>query len=342
MRIRINTFIARSIDSYKTPLIRPSITEFTARSSVQGSARLPLKSKSALLGLTLLAAGTFGLAGCRSGGTSSAAALPAKVTAPTATQVAYTSAHVGSISQIQPVTGALSAQNDVTVGAKLAGKISFVYFREGDAVRKGQIVVQQDPADLQAQLDQQRANLAAAQTRLVQAKTTVENAKDDTAVDTETDQQCGGGGQSRAGCSETAVRGCQKWGARSGASAGAGQCLAGDRRPRKRPRRSGEFAGGRRTRASRPAALPEAVCAKRHSRPADRPGQSGGRQRNGACERLPGQIELGRRACQKSSSGFPLSARCQGEAPPMVRRSLQTGVSLQSLPASWARHSFFR
>lgn len=126
--------------------------------------------------LTVTGIGVLGLAGCRGKG-DAATVVPVKAAAPTPTQVMYTSAHTGSITLTQPITGALSAQNDVTVGAKLGGKIAFVYVREGDPVRKDQVVVQQDIADLQAQLDQQRANLASAQTRLSQAITTLQNAK---------------------------------------------------------------------------------------------------------------------------------------------------------------------
>ena len=124
-----------------------------------------------------LAAAIIGLAGCRGGGGGGQKVTPVKATAPTATQVSVTPARIGSISQTQPITGALSAENDVTVGAKLAGKVVAVYYREGVAVKAGQIVVQQDQADLQAQLDQQRANLASAQTRLSQARVTLQNAQ---------------------------------------------------------------------------------------------------------------------------------------------------------------------
>ena len=127
--------------------------------------------------LALAASGVLGLAGCRGGGGGGQKVTPVKAVAPTATQVSVTPARIGSIAQTQPITGALSAENDVTVGAKLAGKVVAVYYREGAAVKTGQIVAQQDQADLQAQLDQQRANLASAQTRLSQARVTLQNAQ---------------------------------------------------------------------------------------------------------------------------------------------------------------------
>ena len=132
--------------------------------------------------LTALAlVGIVSLAGCRKPGNdaakSDAKGGAGKPAAPTATQVSVTPARTGAITQTQQVTGALSAQNDVTVGSKLAGKISFVYYREGDKVGQGAIVVQQDISDFSAQLDQQRANLRQAQTRLAQARETLANAK---------------------------------------------------------------------------------------------------------------------------------------------------------------------
>lgn len=130
-------------------------------------------------GAAIVSTGMFGLTGCNRGAKSGDATkvTPAKVVTPAATQVSVTPARIGAITQIQPVTGALNAQNDVIVGVKIAGKLAAVYFREGDTVRQGQIVAQQDTADLQAQLDSQRANLASAQTRLSQSRVTLQNAQ---------------------------------------------------------------------------------------------------------------------------------------------------------------------
>ncbi len=132
--------------------------------------------------LTALAlVGAVGLTGCRKpagdAAKTDASGAAGKPAAPTATQISVTPARTGAITQTQQVTGALSAQNDVTVGSKLAGKIAFVYYREGDTVRQGAVVVQQDVSDLSALLDQQRANLRTAQTRLAQARDTLLNAK---------------------------------------------------------------------------------------------------------------------------------------------------------------------
>ncbi len=138
----------------------------------------------------LSAAIGVGLCGCgpkQPAGESNPPLQAAKSTA--ATQVAVTPIGTRTITQTIDVTGALNTLNDVTVGAKIAGKIAAVYFREGDHVRAGQIVAQQDPADLRAQYDQAYANYLTAQSKVAQAIVALQNAqtnlqltKDQTAV----------------------------------------------------------------------------------------------------------------------------------------------------------------
>lgn len=130
-----------------------------------------------LAALTVVMGG-FGITGCNRGGEEKKAAAQkaaaAKVAA-IATQVSVTPAKQESISETVDVTGTLNAENDVLVSTKLSGRITNVYFREGDPVRKGQVIAQQDTADAQAQLDQQRANLEAARTRLTQSEVAYRN-----------------------------------------------------------------------------------------------------------------------------------------------------------------------
>lgn len=91
-------------------------------------------------------------------------------------QVTAVAAGTKTLAQKVEVTGALNTLNDVTVGAKVAGKIVAVYFREGDHVTQGQVVAEQDAADLHAQYDQAYANYLGAQSRLAQARTTLSGA----------------------------------------------------------------------------------------------------------------------------------------------------------------------
>lgn len=124
----------------------------------------------------ILALSVLGIAGCRKPDTAAkVAATQAAQEVPI--QVSVTKARTGSIQQVAQVTGALNSLNDVVVGVKIAGKVQDVFVREGDRVVQNQVVAQQDPADLKAQLDQQTANLAAAETRLDQARVAYKNAQ---------------------------------------------------------------------------------------------------------------------------------------------------------------------
>ena len=128
--------------------------------------------------LCLSAAFAIGPSGCKpkqAGGEKSTTLQPAKSTA--ASQVVVTPVAERTISRTIDVTGALNTLNDVTVGAKIAGKIAAVYFREGDHVSTGQIVAQLDTADLKAQFDQAYANYLAAQSKVSQARTALRTAQ---------------------------------------------------------------------------------------------------------------------------------------------------------------------
>src|SRR5690349_5992547 len=134
--------------------------------------------------LVVLAVGGATVTGCRRGGENTAAKVAPASQEKAAIQVRVTPAKREAISQTIEVTGALNALRDVTVGIKSNGKIVAVYFREGDTVRAGQVVAQQDTSDLQAQLDsiiaqqnQAKANLAVAQSKLEQSRVTYKNAQ---------------------------------------------------------------------------------------------------------------------------------------------------------------------
>lgn len=141
-----------------------------------------LASRRRALSLSVVAISVFSIAalsGCGKKG-SDPPEVPAAKTASVqsaAIQVSVTPVKIQSMSDSADVTGALAALNDVTVSVKIAGKMAAVYFREGDVVRAGQIVAQQDTADLQAQLDSQRANLLAAQSKLSQANVALTDAR---------------------------------------------------------------------------------------------------------------------------------------------------------------------
>ena len=84
----------------------------------------------------------------------------------------------GTIAATVPVTGNIQALSDVQLSARAAGRVIAVNFREGQTVRAGQVVVQQDTTDLEANVRQAQANIAQAEanvssnlTKLSQSKT---------------------------------------------------------------------------------------------------------------------------------------------------------------------------
>jgi len=69
-------------------------------------------------------------------------------------------------------TASLEAPLDVKLAPKITGRIAYLQAREGDQVRKGQVLVRIDASDVEAGVNQARANVAEAQYRLAQAQIT--------------------------------------------------------------------------------------------------------------------------------------------------------------------------
>lgn len=67
--------------------------------------------------------------------------------------------------------GVVRAQFSATLSAKVVGRVATVAVREGDSVRKGQVLVTLDAQDLSAAVDVARANAAAASASLQKAQT---------------------------------------------------------------------------------------------------------------------------------------------------------------------------
>lgn len=65
--------------------------------------------------------------------------------------------------------GSAESPFNVRVSSQVAGRIAFLEVREGTAVRQGDVLARIDPAEIQAQVSRQQANLAEAQSRLAQA-----------------------------------------------------------------------------------------------------------------------------------------------------------------------------
>ena len=69
----------------------------------------------------------------------------------------------GTIATSDPITGSIAALQDVQLSARVSGRVTAVNYREGQVVRAGQIIVQQDAADLEANVQAAQANVSQAQ-----------------------------------------------------------------------------------------------------------------------------------------------------------------------------------
>lgn len=68
------------------------------------------------------------------------------------------------------VSGYVVAHHKIAVGAKVMGRVKWIGVEKGDRVQQGQILVRLEDNDFRAQVNQARANLAAAQARLDQLR----------------------------------------------------------------------------------------------------------------------------------------------------------------------------
>ncbi|MDM7460182.1 MAG: efflux RND transporter periplasmic adaptor subunit [bacterium] len=103
-------------------------------------------------------------------GRGGAPASQAQASEAAAVSVAVEQIRLGSLTESASVTGELQSYNDTTVAAKLGGRIVEVRVREGDRVRRGDVIAVQDPTDLQLQLRQAESAVRAAESNLRQAE----------------------------------------------------------------------------------------------------------------------------------------------------------------------------
>ena len=72
----------------------------------------------------------------------------------------------GTIADSVLVTGSIAALQDVQLSARVSGRVTAVNYREGQFVRAGQVIVQQDATDLQATVRAAQANVSQAQSNV--------------------------------------------------------------------------------------------------------------------------------------------------------------------------------
>lgn len=68
--------------------------------------------------------------------------------------------------------GSVEAPLNVRIASKVSGRIDYLQAREGDRVRRGEVLARIDPAEIEAEVRRAQADLAAAQSRLAQAQLT--------------------------------------------------------------------------------------------------------------------------------------------------------------------------
>ncbi|MDK2821486.1 MAG: hypothetical protein PWP31_1451 [Clostridia bacterium] len=121
-----------------------------------------------LLALILLSTLPFVMAGC---GANASAGTASEV--PVRVEVASK----GKVTTNIEVAGALVPIETVNIGAKMPGEVVSVKAQVGDTVKAGQLLVQLDTEELQAQLEKGEAAVSGAKDQAEQAKLNVEMAK---------------------------------------------------------------------------------------------------------------------------------------------------------------------
>jgi RND family efflux transporter MFP subunit len=119
-------------------------------------------SARALIAITLL---TVGLAGCRAETPASAAQDKPKGQTPPR-EVRVVPAAERALPRTVAATGTLAAEDQVTLGTKVAGRLQMIGVDMGSRVRRGQPVARLDQTDFKLRIDQAEAALQQARVRL--------------------------------------------------------------------------------------------------------------------------------------------------------------------------------
>ncbi len=125
-----------------------------------------MKTKAILL-LTVVSVSLLALSACGRGG---APTPQPEASEAGAVSVAVAEIRTGNLTEVVSVTGDLMAYNDTMVATKVGGRIVEMRVREGDRVRKSDIIAIQDQSDLRVQLQQAEAAIRAAEANLKQAE----------------------------------------------------------------------------------------------------------------------------------------------------------------------------
>ncbi len=91
--------------------------------------------------------------------------------------VTIATAHSGSVGVYDDAIGTVTPLNTVSINAQVTGVVTAVHYREGQMVRKGDPLIDIDPRQFQAQLQQAQGVLERDQNALAQAKMDLERYK---------------------------------------------------------------------------------------------------------------------------------------------------------------------
>jgi HlyD family secretion protein len=88
-------------------------------------------------------------------------------------------ASVRTITQVVSATGKVQPEVEVKIAPEVSGEVVELRFREGTAVRKGELLLRIKPDNYQAQVEQQEANLLASKALALQAQAQLQKTQDD-------------------------------------------------------------------------------------------------------------------------------------------------------------------
>jgi HlyD family secretion protein len=88
-------------------------------------------------------------------------------------------AAIRTITQVVSATGKIQPEVEVKIAPEVSGEVVQLRFREGAAVRKGDLLLSIKPDNYQAQVEQQEANLLAAKAMSLQSQAQLQKARDD-------------------------------------------------------------------------------------------------------------------------------------------------------------------
>ncbi len=127
--------------------------------------RRAMMNRMSVRSLIIVSLGALGLFGCRGEHPAAAQDKP-KAQAPPAREVRVVPAGERALPRTVTTTGTLAAEDQVTLSAKVAGRVERIDVDLGSRVRRGQPIAQLDQTDFKLRVDQAEAALQQARARL--------------------------------------------------------------------------------------------------------------------------------------------------------------------------------